>query len=187
MICRTLIAAMKHFFFIALVLSVTVHVSAQSLKNISNSEFKQQFLDRINTLRQTGCNCGTTYMHPVGPLVWNEQLAQAAKEHTLDMARRNYFSHDSPDGRSLKDRVLNAGYNYNGYQSFAIGDNIALGQQSIDEVMDGWIKSVGHCKNLMNADFKEIGIFEYKTYWVQDFGGRVPFKTRSNARIIYQK
>lgn len=72
-------------------------------------------------------------------------------------------------------RVVAAGYTYKGYKSFAIGENIAQGQMSIAEVMDGWFKSPGHCRNLMNPGFKEIGVALYNTYWVQDFGGRESF------------
>lgn len=168
----------QHIGLIA-ILFLTNCVSGQSSLHTSNADFKDQFLQRINRIREKGCNCGTAYMHPVPPLVWNDQLTVTAKGHALDMARHNYFSHESRDGRTLKDRAVNAGYNYKGYQSFAIGENIAEGQQSIDEVMTGWFKSVGHCKNLMNPDFKEVGIFEYNHYWVQDFGGRVAFKSRS--------
>jgi uncharacterized protein YkwD len=148
---------------------------AQSSLRMSETKFKKAFLDRINDLRQRGCNCGDTYMPPVGAIKWNDELTAAAKEHTIDMSRRHYFSHESLDGRDLRARVTKAGYTYKGYHRWAVGENIAQGQRNIDEVMDGWIKSEGHCKNLMNAQFKEIGIYEYNYYWTQDFGGRVSF------------
>ncbi|CAF1546581.1 unnamed protein product, partial [Didymodactylos carnosus] len=100
-----------------------------------------------------------------------------------DMAKRNYFSHTSKDGRSMEDRIVSAGYKFKGFKSFAIGENIAQGQQSIAEVMDGWFKSEGHCKNLMNPDFKEIGVAEYKSYWVQDFGSRTSFSAEQQKLI----
>ena len=75
----------------------------------------------------------------------------------------------------MGNRISAAGYGFKGFRSYAIGENIAEGQQSIDEVIKGWFKSPGHCMNLMNAGFKEIGVAEYEDYWVQDFGGREPF------------
>ena len=169
---------MKRTGLVLLLLLVTFTVTPQTSTNIYLSDFKAQFLEKINTVRERGCKCGISYMRPVAPLVWNDELAASAKGHTIDMARNNYFSHESMDGRTLKDRVVNAGYTYSGYQSFAIGENIAMGQQTIDEVMTGWFKSVGHCKNLMSPNFTEVGIYEYKTYWVQDFGGRISFRDR---------
>lgn len=138
-------------------------------------EFKREFLENINHTRQQGCNCGGIYMPPAPPLVWNDDLAVAALKHAADMSRKNYFSHNSLDGRTSDKRMVNASYTYKGFKSFAVGENIAQGQMSIAEVMAGWFKSPGHCRNLMNREFKEVGIAKYNDYWVQDFGGRVPF------------
>jgi uncharacterized protein YkwD len=146
-------------------------------------EFKREFLKHINSIRQTGCICGTAYMAPVAPLKWNDVLQYAADGHALDMANNNYFSHTSKDGRTMESRIVTAGYIFNGYKSFAVGENIAFGQQSIDEVMDGWFKSPGHCKNLMNPSFKEVGVAENHQYWVQDFGGRESFSSEQQQMI----
>lgn len=137
--------------------------------------FKQEFLDYINQARHDGCNCGHTYMPPAPPLIWNDQLEIAALGHAEDMATKNYFSHTSKDGRSMADRITYAGYYFKGYKSFTVGENIASGQLNIPEVMTGWLKSEGHCKNLMNPAFKEVGVAQFRNYWVQDFGGRESF------------
>lgn len=156
-------------------------VSAQ--QSMSKQQFKQDFLTRINHLRENGCNCGTTHMPPAPPLSWNNILESAAFFHAKDMYKKSYFSHTSQDGRTSQDRIIAAGYNFKGYKSYAIGENIAQGQQSIAEVMDGWIKSEGHCRNLMNPAFKEIGVSVYDNYWVQDFGGREPFSAEQQRLI----
>ncbi|HEK22090.1 CAP domain-containing protein [Mucilaginibacter sp.] len=139
------------------------------------SSFKDRFLQLINQTRTRGCNCGGTWYPPAPPLVWNNQLEDAARGHAKYMARRNYFSHDSKDGRSMTTRIVQAGYQFKGWKSFMSGENIAFGQQTIEEVQAGWFKSEGHCKNLMNPGFKEVGVAEKDRFWVQDFGGRVPF------------
>ena len=144
-------------------------------QTVSTDEFKREFLENINHVRQKGCNCGTVRMAPAPPLVWNNQLEIAAVGHAADMSKKGYFSHNSLDGRTSDQRMVAAGYGYNGFKSFAVGENIAQGQMSIAEVMAGWFKSPGHCKNLMNPEFKEVGIAKYNDYWVQDFGGRIPF------------
>ena len=146
-------------------------------------QFKTEFLTRINSTRIKGCNCGNIWFPPAQPLIWNDELYIAALGHAKDMATKAYFSHDSKDGRTMENRLLNAGYTYKGYKSYAIGENIAQGQESINEVMTGWFKSVGHCKNLMNSDFKEVGVAEYNYYWVQDFGGRAPFSVEQQMQL----
>lgn len=130
-------------------------------------------------------------MKPVAPLVWNDKLEDAAMGHAKDMAKKDYFSHESKDGRKIVDRIEAAGYTRKGYKSYQIGENIAQGQPTIAEVTDGWFKSEGHCFNLMQPGFKEIGVAYYDTYWVQDFGGREEFSAEvkkllesGKARII---
>src|ERR1700744_1868472 len=159
---------------LVLVVALIVSASVYSRPTDENN-FQREFLDRINSVRAKGCNCGVTYMPPAPPLVWNDVLAKAAYIHAKDMYKNSYFSHNSLDGRTSEQRVLAAGYGYQGYKSYQVGENIAQGQQSIAEVSDGWLKSEGHCKNLMNPGFKEIGVAQYNDYWVQEFGGRVPF------------
>ena len=161
--------------------------------NTVDDDFRDEFLERINAVRRTGCNCGTQRMAPAPPLVWNDQLEDAAKDHAKDMARKKYFSHESRNGRTIKDRIMGAGYTYKGFRSYAIAENIAYGQRSIAEVQNGWFKSPGHCKNLMNPDLKEVGVAEKDNYWVQDFGGRENFTPQQQqmieqgARIIQKR
>ncbi len=147
-------------------------------------KFQKEFLERINQLRSKGCNCGGTYMPPAPPVTWNLQLELAAFNHAEDMNTQKYFDHISKDGKTVKDRIIAAGYNFYGYRSFIIGENIALGQRSIKEVMDGWIGSAGHCKNLMKQEYREVGIARYNTYWVQEFGGREPFPPKKKRGLF---
>jgi uncharacterized protein YkwD len=170
--------------YIILMLSVTFITLTESAKSqLPAAKFKKEFLERINSTRKKGCTCGVTYMPPAPPLVWNDELAKAALGHAQDMNEHNYFSHESKDGRTELNRVEGMGYARTGYKSYAIGENIAQGQQSIAEVMDGWFKSEGHCMNLMNPAFKEVGVAEYDTYWVQDFGGRETFSPEMQRMI----
>jgi uncharacterized protein YkwD len=152
-------------------------------QTISTPQFRREFLASINHTRQKGCTCGVNYMQPVPPLVWNYNLEISAMGHASDMYNRNYFSHDSKNGRSMEDRIVFAGYYFKGYKSFAIGENIAMGQQSIAEVMRGWFKSEGHCRNLMSPSFKEVGVAVDNDYWVQDFGGRESFSVEQQKLI----
>jgi uncharacterized protein YkwD len=152
-------------------------------QTVSTAQFRREFLENINHARQKGCDCGTTYMPPAGPLIWNNNLEIAAIGHAQDMATQNYFSHTSKDGRNMEDRIALAGYTFKGYKSFNIGENIAQGQMSVAEVMQGWLKSPGHCKNLMNPAFKDVGVAVVNDYWVQDFGGREAFSAEVQKMI----
>ena len=137
--------------------------------------FKDQVLKQINTARAKGCHCGLIYMPPVAPVAWNNLLAEAAASHASDMANQKYFSHQSKNGDQPHDRLEKFGYTAAGLQRYVIGENIAAGQTSIEQVSQDWLKSEDHCKNLMNPAFKEVGVYVYNNYWVEDFGGRYPF------------
>lgn len=87
------------------------------------------------------------------------------------MARRKFFEHQGSDGSQPRDRVLRAGY-----LSRLTGENIALGPESAEEVVAGWLDSPGHCANIMDARFRDIGVGlasgtrRGQIYWVQTFG-----------------
>jgi uncharacterized protein YkwD len=83
------------------------------------------------------------------------------------MYTNNYFNHTGLNGSSAGDRIIAAGY---AWRSF--GENIAKGYSTEQSVMDGWIRSEGHCKNIMNPGFKEMGVARVGTYWTQEFGSR---------------
>ncbi len=137
------------------------------------NSFQNEFLARINNVRKSGCKCGKVNMPPVEPLSWNTYLERSASAHAQDMNKSRYFDHTSLSGKTIKNRLEEAGYSLKGLRSYAFGENIATGQRSIDQVMKSWLKSEGHCKNIMNKNFKEVGVAEINHYWVQDFGMRV--------------
>lgn len=111
----------------------------------------------------------------VSPLKANPLLDRAAQRHAEDMLRRGYFAHESPEGDKVRERARDAGYDWR-----AIGENIALGQTSVDEVMDTWMKSPGHRRNILDPDFKELGVGlalgrsgdSHRVLWAQAFGTR---------------
>ncbi|MER7959482.1 CAP domain-containing protein [Streptomyces sp. NPDC096030] len=105
-----------------------------------------------------------------GPLSANATLTRAAQGHSDDMAARDYFDHTNPDGDGPGERVTAAGYPWSTY-----GENIAMGQSTPEQVMNSWMNSPGHRANILNCDFKEIGIGVHNEggpYWTQVFGAR---------------
>jgi uncharacterized protein YkwD len=110
-----------------------------------------------------------------GPLRTNSALTKAADLHATDMVVHHYFDHNSQDGRSPFDRMKAAGFT-----GGAMAENIAVGYQSAAAVVEGWMNSEGHRKNILNCDYTMIGIgydpgrvkSEWGNgSWVQDFGG----------------
>jgi uncharacterized protein YkwD len=101
-----------------------------------------------------------------GALRFDGRLAAAARAHSADMVNRHYFEHDSPDGDTPADRTAAAGYPDYG------GENIAYGQTSAAEVMSDWMGSPGHRANILDCDFKAVGVGldPRGMYWTQDFG-----------------
>ena len=124
-------------------------------------------LDMVNDVRAKGCNCGNTAMPAVAALTWNDMLAKAAFDHSDDMKVNNYFSHTSGGNKTAGDRMRLAGYDWRAY-----GENIASGQTTEQVVMNSWLNSEGHCKNLMNKNFKEMGVGRSGNYWTQVFGAK---------------
>jgi uncharacterized protein YkwD len=104
------------------------------------------------------------------PLTSDSRLATAARQHSQDMADRNYFDHTTPDGVTFDKRITNAGYRWSN-----AGENIAKGQKDATSVMQAWMNSPGHRANILNCKFKNIGVGlaydgKHTPYWTQDFG-----------------
>jgi uncharacterized protein YkwD len=128
--------------------------------------FEAEVLVLTNQHRVAGAVCGDEPYPPVDPLTMVAPLRCAARVHAQDMADRGFFDHTNPDGLSAGDRAEIAGYDW-----WAWGENIALGQPSPAAVVAAWMGSTGHCTNIMSDNFTEIGVGFYDgQYWVQVFG-----------------
>ncbi|MCP3748872.1 CAP domain-containing protein [Pseudomonas sp. SBB6] len=132
----------------------------------------QKVLEMINSARGQARQCGGQPFNATTPLAWNATLAGAAESHTRGMANNNVFDHKDRDGRTPGDRAELAGYA--GQQ---VGENIAAGQDTPRKVVDGWLASPGHCANLMNPQFSELGAAyavdpksDAGIYWTAMFG-----------------
>lgn len=104
------------------------------------------------------------------PLAVDPLLTAAAQAHSADMVARDFYSHTAPEGSQPWDRAAAAGS-----ARRTIGENIACGQRSPAEVVDGWINSPGHRANILEPGFTHIGVGfagggRAGTYWTQLFG-----------------
>lgn len=133
---------------------------------------QQEVLKATNEARSKARRCGTQTYAAARPLVLSQVLSAAAQKHAKDMAEHDFFEHEGLDGSTVSTRAEGFGYPYR-----LIGENIAAGYPDVKKVVEGWIKSEGHCKNLMHPDFQELGVgyaendkTEYHQYWVQVLG-----------------
>jgi uncharacterized protein YkwD len=123
---------------------------------------QQQVIQLVNAQRvKAGCRA----------LRVDLRLVRAAQAHSIDMARRRYFSHTTPDGRTFVQRIR-----AQGYTGSPLGENIAAGYPTASAVMTAWMKSPGHRANILNCRYTYIGVGSaiggpYGYYWTQDFGG----------------
>ena len=139
---------------------------------LDETEIAVLVLALVNRSRAQPRDCGSTFFPAAGPLRWNDLLARVAKAHSEDMARNNYFAHNSLDGTAPADRVERAGYDYR-----STGENIAAGQMTPDAAVESWIRSPPHCANLMGAEYTEMGVAmatnrhsSNGVYWTQVLG-----------------
>lgn len=136
-------------------------------------EVEFEVLKLVNEVRAKGAVCGSRgAFGPAPALKADARLRCAARLHSQDMVDRKYFEHDNPDGEGPLDRIKKTGYS-----GRLVGENIAAGQSSASAVMAGWMKSPGHCANIMKAEYTELGVgyvhgsdTKYKHYWTQNFG-----------------
>jgi uncharacterized protein YkwD len=126
-------------------------------------------LQLVNQVRASGTRCGARPFAPAPPVILSPTLASVALGHAADMAEHDYFEHEDSMGRTPAQQVRAAGY-----QEKLVGENIAYGPKSIDEVVQGWLDSPDHCENIMDPRFAQMGVayapgqqVRRGLYWVQ--------------------
>ncbi|MGP4078448.1 SafA/ExsA family spore coat assembly protein [Pseudalkalibacillus sp. R45] len=107
--------------------------------------------------------------HGLHPLKANWELSRVARYKSKDMLQNNYFSHTSPTYGSPFQMMRDFGISYR-----TAGENIAAGQTTAQAVMNAWMNSDGHRKNILSSNYKEIGVGyakggSYGHYWTQMF------------------
>ncbi len=128
---------------------------------IIDPTFEQRVIELVNQER-TSRGLATLKKSPA--------LMDAARGHSEDMACNDFVDHTGSDGSTPRDRILRAGYTPG-----ALGENIAAGCSTPEQVVDIWMKSDGHRANILNPDYCHIGVgyaynanATYGHYWTQD-------------------
>ncbi len=179
---------------LAIEVTRTVSILASTTQQIPilSEENKAIYLTLINNARAEARTCNDKNNVPTGdfpavpPVTWSDKLYKSSYEHSQDLAKSNTFSHDGSgtvydwsgyaQGKQsdMIDRV--ATYNYIWAR---ISENISAGTKwdTPEEAIESWLKSPGHCHNMMSADVTEVGLAlfieqnsKYKHYWTQNFG-----------------
>ena len=129
-------------------------------------------LELVNAARAHARHCGAESFAAAAPLRRNALLEKSALAYAQDMARYAYMDHTGRDGSSPQQRISAAGYAW-----VEAGENLASGVMSADEVVAGWLHSPGHCANLMQPAYTEMGVaFAVNprdaagVYWALEFG-----------------
>ncbi len=159
-------------------------------------EDKEAFLEAINTARSEAQECGEKgHFEAADPLEWSTALYKAAYEHNDDMIKSGVVHKDHTGsgtehdytaqvqnlgkGSTFDQRIVNNGFTGAGplLENLTLGTNTDTAKKAVEE----WLKSDGHCANLMNPYVKKVGMShlqnpdpdsEYVHYWTQDFGGQ---------------
>jgi len=144
----------------------------------------RRVLELTNEARSHPRRCGYETFAAAQPLMPNMDLERAAAGHANDMAAHSYMDHTGRDGSSPADRVTRTGYKWK-----MVGENLASGVMSADEVVSGWIHSPHHCANLMEPRFTQMGVAfavnpstDAGVYWTQVFGTPATSAAKTAAR-----
>lgn len=154
------------FFLVVAAVRQSEHYAASSSGLRQDLEkLRKEMLVRVNEVRREA-RARELRRHPT--------LDSIAQRYAEDMLVRGFYGHLSPEGQDVGDRANTGHYAY-----CKVGENVASGQASVEKVMDGWVESPEHYKNLADRDFQEIGIGfaggpssdgGYRLLWVQVFG-----------------
>jgi uncharacterized protein YkwD len=113
----------------------------------------EEMVALINEARAHDRDCGSAgAFDATAPVTWDDLLGQAALRHATDMATHSHFDHTGTDGSSAGDRITDAGYVFRTW-----GENIAVGQPTVEGVVNAWLGSPGHCANIMRSQFTQMG------------------------------
>ncbi len=130
--------------------------------SVTKATLNKKFLEQVNKLRAQDRKCGDKYFASAPPLTMNDRLTLAASQHSSDMYQNNFLDHISSNGDTLADRIEKVNYKWR-----VIGENVAHNQRKIEQVLQDWLSSPGHCRNMMSSEYRHTGIAQVNWYWTQ--------------------
>ena len=103
-------------------------------------------------------------------LTLNPVLTQMAEKYAADMIERGFFAHQNPDEQGPGERAYKEGYVF-----LSVGENLAAGQETAEQVVDEWMASPEHRDMILGTQWREVGIGvriggAFNVYWIIEFG-----------------
>ena len=128
-------------------------------------------LELVNEARSQGATCGGEAVPSAPPLAHDPVLGRTAQKHSEDMARAGVMSHVTPTGaiHYPVGTTFDARIRLEGTASRGPLRTSPQAFGSAESVVSAWLASSGHCRNIMNADYQEIGLGRDGGYWTQVF------------------
>ena len=125
------------------------------------------------------------------PLQYNAELEASAQAYAGDLATRRYFSHVSPEGETLKDRMERTGYRNRSFDTgcncvkgYSLAENLARDARSAKVAMAAWMQSPAHKDAILSSEYQDVGFGIKDGIWVQHFGTvLMPIKTQEMEEI----
>ena len=131
--------------------------------SVRSGSFEKEMLNLVNSYRTKGYKNHP----PVPPVKWNAKLEAAAKTHSNYMSANNVLGHRGKNGSDPGKRISVTGYKWSTFS-----ENVAMGQLTPQEVMNTWMKSTSHRRNIMNKNVKEMGVAKTGRFWTQVFASQ---------------
>jgi uncharacterized protein YkwD len=140
------------------------YLAARSAAYRDLGDMRRRMLDRVNAERRR---------HSLPAIAPSAPLDRVAQDYADDMLKRSHYGHVDPEGLTVRERAYAGGYDLR-----FIAENLAAGQPTVDEAMDGWMKSEKHRENILSKIYTEAGFGlaigknrrGYQIIWVQVFG-----------------
>ena len=137
---------------VALATLLFASLPAAAPASVSLSTYEQQIVKCVNKERTD---------RDLAKLRVNAKLVDACRSHSADMGEKQYFEHDSPSGETWSERIVNHGYEREGYSTWKAGENIAWGAglySSPVAIVDQWMQSPMHRAVILTRDFRDLGV-----------------------------
>lgn len=138
--------------------AATAKTETTSTSAPSSSNYERRVVELVNIERQK---------NGLSPLTLDSAISNVARIKSKDMSDNNYFAHHSPTYGSAGDMLTQFGIKYSAW-----GENIAAGQRTPEDVVNGWMNSEGHKANILSSDFSKIGVGYVnngRPHWTQIF------------------
>lgn len=157
---------------VGLSLGIVLLVNLLVQRQLQANPTENTVIQLVNQARSQSRICGDQRFSSTNPLSKNSKLSSAASSHSQSQASRQIMTHS---GSNRSTATLGKRATMAGYQWRNLAENVARGQTSPQAVVQSWLNSPGHCKNIMQPYFKDVGVGavqgnDGKIYWTMVFG-----------------